>query len=68
MFEKLKSRCCDECVKNMKEITNRMQTDMEYFQIAIEKGDTESIKKWIRVLDKDMGSIVTGKQIGRAHV
>lgn len=65
MFEKLKSRCCDECVKNMKEITNRMQTDMEYFQIAIEKEDTESIKKWIRVLDKDMGNYSSNLKVYR---
>ena len=65
MFKGFKKNCRDECVKNMKEITNRMQTDMEYFQIAVEKEDTESIKKWIRVLDKDMGNYSSNLKVYR---
>lgn len=55
MFEKLKSRCCDECVKNMDNIYKDLQTAIEYFQVAADKNDKDAMKKWMKIVESAIG-------------
>ena len=54
MFNKLKTRCRDECLDNMEMIAEHMQRDIEYFQDSADNEDKDAIKKWARKLEHDL--------------
>ena len=56
MFEKLKTRCRDECLDNMEMIAEHMQRDIEYFQVSADNKDKDAIKKWAREFEHDRES------------
>lgn len=54
MLEKIKTRCRDECINNISSLSERLQTNIEYFQIAVENDDRKSMRRWANILANDM--------------
>ena len=54
MFEKLKSRCRDECLNNMDTIGEQLRLDTEYFKVSLDNNDKFAMKKWARELEHDL--------------
>ena len=54
MFNKLKTRCRDECLDNMEMIAEHMQRDIEYFQDSADNEDKDAIKKWAKEVEHDL--------------
>ena len=54
MFNKLKTRCRDECLDNMEMIAEHMQRDIEYFQDSADNKDKDAIKKWAKEVEHDL--------------
>ena len=54
MFEKLKTRCRDECLDNMGMIAEQLQRDIEYFQVSADNNDKGAIKKWAKEVEHDL--------------
>ena len=54
MFEKLKSRCRDECLDNAEMIAEQLQRDIEYFQVSADNKDKDAIKKWAKEVEHDL--------------
>ena len=54
MFEKLKSRCRDECLNNMDVIGEQLKMDVEYFKVSLDNNDKSSMKKWAREFEQDL--------------
>ena len=54
MFEKLKSRCRDECLNNMDMIGEQLRLDTEYFKVSLDNNDKPSMKKWAREFEHDL--------------
>ena len=54
MFEKLKTRCRDECLDNMEMIAEQLQRDIEYFQVSADNKDKDAIKKWAKEVEHDL--------------
>ena len=54
MFEKLKTRCRDECLDNMEMIAEHLQRDIEYFQVSADNKDKDAIKKWAKEVEHDL--------------
>ena len=54
MFEKLKSRCRDECLNNMDVIGEHLKMDVEYFKVSLDNNDKSSMKKWAREFEHDL--------------
>lgn len=54
MFDKLKTKCRDECLDNMEMITEHLQRDIEYFKVSLDNNDKPSMKKWAREFEHDL--------------
>ena len=54
MFNKLKTRCRDECLDNMEMIAEQLQRDIEYFQVSADNKDKDAIKKWAKEVEHDL--------------
>ena len=54
MFNKLKTRCRNECLDNMEMIAEYLQRDIEYFQVSADNKDKDAIKKWAKEVEHDL--------------
>ena len=54
MFEKLKSRCRDECLNNVDVIGEHLKMDVGYFKVSLDNKDKSSMKKWAREFEHDL--------------
>ena len=45
MFNKLKTRCRDECLDNVEMIAEHLQRDIEYFQVSADNNDKDGNKE-----------------------
>ena len=55
MFKGLRKTCRDECVNNMDNIYKDLQTAIEYFQVALDNNDKGAMKKWMKIIDSNIG-------------
>lgn len=55
MFKGLRKTCRDECVNNMDNIYKDLQTAIEYFQVAVDNNDKGAMKKWMKIIDSNIG-------------
>jgi len=55
MFKGLRKTCRDECVNNMDNIYKDLQTAIEYFQVAVDNNDKDAMKKWMKIIDSNIG-------------
>ena len=55
MFKGLRKTCRDECVNNMDNIYKDLQTAIEYFQVAVDNNDKGTMKKWMKIIDSNIG-------------
>ena len=55
MFKGLRKTCRDECVNNMDNIHKDLQTAIEYFQVAVDNNDKGDMKKWMKIIDSNIG-------------
>ena len=54
MFDKLKTKCRDECLDNMEMIAEHLRRDIEYFQVSADNKDKDAIKKWAKEVEHDL--------------
>ena len=55
MFKGLRKTCRDECVNSMDNIYKDLQTAIEYFQVAVDNNDKDAMKKWMKIIDSNIG-------------
>lgn len=55
MFKELRKNCRNECVNNMDNIYKGLQTAIEYFQVAVDNNDKDAMKKWMKIIDSNIG-------------
>ena len=55
MFKGLRKTCRDECVNNMDNVYKDLQTAIEYFQVAVDNNDKGAMKKWMKIIDSNIG-------------
>ena len=55
MFKELRKNFRDECVNNMDNIYKGLQTAIEYFQVAVDNNDKDAMKKWMKIIDSNIG-------------
>ena len=55
MFKGLRKTCRDECVNNMDNIYKDLQTAIEYFQVAVDNNDKDAMKRWMKIIDSNIG-------------
>ena len=55
MFKGFRKNCRDECVANMDNIYKGLQTAIEYFQVAVDNNDKDAMKKWMKIIESDIG-------------